>query len=166
MKSVTATLAIAASALAVMSGTAAAKPSEDLVSGARKGLEPTIFVMFFSQSHVGAKGGPLDARGHMWARFFDTQVGFVLIKATVVCVNVDGNQATVGAIVDQSNAVVVSPGSGILRKVIDNGSGRNDRPDEIGVGFYAPGTPCPPPALTPITMGAVDQGNFVVKDRG
>ena len=168
MKRLTAGLALAAICLAAQtSAVSAAGPKQDLVSGAGKGFFATQFGAFFSHAHVNAKGDATDAHGQTWARFFDTPVGDVLIKASVLCVNADGNQAIVGAVVTQSNTTFVPPGSGVLRKVVDNGQGRHDPPDQTGtISFFPPPTSCPPPTLAPIATGPVDRGNFVVKDRG
>jgi hypothetical protein len=92
-------------------------------------------------------------------------VGDVLIKGSVYCVNADGNQAVVGLIVEQSNTVFVPAGSAVLRWVIDNGEGSDDPPDQTGtIGLFPPPPTCPSPALAPIVLGPVEQGNFVIKD--
>jgi hypothetical protein len=86
---------------------------------------------------------------------------------SVFCVDVDGNQAIIGSIVEESNTSFVPVGSQVFRKVIDNGQGASDPPDQTGtISFF-------PPVFTqcffatfPIATGPVVQGNFVVKDGG
>jgi hypothetical protein len=147
---------------AVSPAGAAAGPKEDLVIGTGQGLFPTEFGTFSAHVHVNARGDETDARGHTRVRT-DTPIGEVLVDGSVFCVNADGNQATVGVVVERSN--FFTPGTARLRKVVDNGQGRHDPPDQTGAtAFVPPPATCPPPAVTPIPTGPVDQGNFEVKD--
>jgi hypothetical protein len=169
MERLAAGLAVVVSCLAITAGTASATgPPDDLVSGTGQGVFPTQFGPFASHAHVSAKGDPTSAHGHTWARFFGTPVGEVLIKASVYCLNVEGNQAIVGSIVTRSNTTFVPPGSSVFRKVVDNGQGSNDPPDQTGtLGLFPPPPFCPPPSFFPfIETGPVEQGNYVVKDGG
>jgi len=165
MKRVIASFVGVTACLAMAAGPAAAGPEEDLVTGTGQGVFATDFGAFSSEAHVNAQGGPTDAHGHAWARFFDSPIGDLLIKGSVFCVDAQGNQATVGLLVEQSNAVVVPVGSRVIRKVVDNGAGANDPPDETGT-TTAFQSPVCPPAATPIPTGPVEQGNFVVMDAG
>ena len=94
-------------------------------------------------------------------------VGDVLIKGLVFCVNASGNEAIVGIIVEESNTSFVPPGSAVLRKVIDNGQGSHDPPDQTGtiLVLSAPAE-LSQSYVTFIATGPVDQGNFVVTDAG
>jgi len=140
----------------------AAGPTQDQVDGNVKGVFPTQFGPFASQVHVNAKGNAIDAQGNTWGNFFDTPVGDVVVRASVYCVDVEGNQAIVGSIVERSNTAFVPVGSVTFRKVIDNGEGRNDPPDQTGTTSFFPAPPRCPPATTPIATAPVDEGNFVV----
>jgi hypothetical protein len=155
-------VAITAAALGPVAPSTA-KPGEDRVVGTGQGTFPTDFGAFPSHAHVNAKGDAQAAHGHAWARF-DTPVGEVLIKGTPFCVDAVGNQAVVGFVVEQSNIGLVPVGSRILRKVIDNGEGLKDPPDQTGTTVAPQSTTTCPPGTTPIPTGAVDQGNFVVDD--
>lgn len=169
MERLAAGLAVVVSCLAVTAGTASATgPHDDLVSGTGHGVFWTGFGPFASHAHVNAKGDPTSAHGQTWANAFDTPVGDVLVKASVYCVNVEGNEAIVGATVTQSNTPFVPPGSAVYRKVVDNGQGSNDPPDQTGsLGLFPPLPFCPPPSFFPfIETGPVEQGNYVVKDGG
>lgn len=167
MKRLAASLAVSISCLATTAVTASATaPRDDLVSGTGQGVFWTGFGPFASQAHVNAKGDATDAHGHTWARFFDTPLGDVLIKGAVHCLNVEGNQAIIGTIVEESNTTLVPPGTAVFRKVIDNGQGSNDPPDQTGtISLFPPPPTCPPPsAFAFIETGPVEQGNYVVKD--
>jgi hypothetical protein len=161
-------LAVSAMWLAAAAAIAnATGPNQDLVSGTGKGDVVTGFGPFFSHVHVNAKGDETDAHGHTWARFFDTPVGDVATRGSVFCVKVDGNEAIVGTITTRSNTAFVPVGSRNLWKIVDNGQGRHDPPDRVGVFGFPPSTSCPPPALTSaLPTGPVERGNFVVKDGG
>ena len=168
MKRIAAGLAIAAACVAATAGAAgAAGPKQDLVSGSGKGLIVTNLGTFSGHVHVRAKGDATVARGQTWSRFFDTPVGLVATRGSALCVNADGNEAIVMTVTRRANQFV-PVGSVFLWKIVDNGQGSNDPPDEIGVtpAPFPPPTSCPPPALAPIPTGPVGQGNLVVKDRG
>ena len=166
MNRVVASLVAVVACLVTAAGTAtAAGPEEDLATGTGQGVFATDFGAFSSHAHVNARGGAVDAHGQAWARFFDTPIGDLLIKGSVYCVDAQGNQATVGILVEESNAFVVPVGSRVVRKVVDNGEGAGDPPDETGTTLAFPSPVCPP-AVTPIPTGPVEQGNFVVKDGG
>ena len=168
MKRLAAGPVMAVLCLAPIAGAAtAAGPKEDLVTGTGQGTFATQFGAFSSHAHVNARGEPADAHGQTWAHFFETPVGDVLIKGSVFCVNASGNEAIVGIIVEESNTSFVPPGSAVLRKVIDNGQGSHDPPDQTGtISFFPPPPSCPSPDVTFIATGPVDQGNFVVTDAG
>jgi hypothetical protein len=166
---VASSVAVAAACLAASAATASATGAhDDLVSGTGQGIFWTQFGSLASHAHIRAKGDPSSAHGQSWARFYDTLVGDVLITASVYCVNAEGNQAIVGVIVTQSNTTFVPPGSAVYRKVIDNGQGSNDPPDETGsTGLFPPLPFCPPPSSFPfIETRPVEQGNYVVTDGG
>lgn len=168
MLRIAAVLATAASCVAATAGAAgAAGPKQDLVSGTGKGDVITGFGPFFSHVHVNAKGDETDAHGRSWGRFFDTSVGDVATRGSVYCVNVDGNEAIVGTITTRSNTSFVPVGMRNLWKIVDNGQGRHDPPDRVGILGFPPSASCPPPALASgVPTGPVEQGNFVVKDGG
>lgn len=165
MNRFSASLAVAAIWLAAPAGAAgAAGPTQDLVSGTGKGEVMTGFGPFFSHVHLNAKGDAAHAHGRSWGRFFDTSVGDVATRGSVFCVNADGNEAIVGTITTRSNTSFVPVGSRNLWKVVDNGQGRHDPPDRIGVFSFPPLASCPAPALVPVPTGPIERGNFVVKD--
>jgi hypothetical protein len=166
MKRLVAAVAAVAGCLAATGGIAsAAGPS--VVSGDGQGVFASAFGPFSSKAHVDAVGDATDAHGHVRAQFFNTPVGYVLIKSDVYCVNAQGNEAIVGSTVVESNTTFVPVGSTVLRRVIDNGQGANDPPDQTGTisfPFHLPS--CPSPSEAPIPTGPVDQGNFIVQDGG
>lgn len=167
MKRLVIAFTIGAASLAAAAAHAGADPGEDIVAGTGQGVFATQFGAFSSHAHVNARGDITDAHGQTWARFFNTPVGDVLIKGSVFCVDVEGNHAVIGSIVEESNTSFVPVGSQVFRKVIDNGQGESDPPDQTGtISFF-------PPVFTqcffatfPIATGPVVQGNFVVKDGG
>jgi hypothetical protein len=163
MKTGTVVALVAAATLAAAPGVALAAPGQDLVAGSTQGIAFTPFGAFPSDVHVNATGDTLEGRGHTFARFYpgspfpDSE-----IRGSVTCVNAVGNQAVVLVHIESSNSPVVPVGTLIWRKVIDNGQGANDPPDETGV-MFAAGAFCPP-VTTPMMTGPIDQGNFVVRD--
>jgi hypothetical protein len=167
MKRLVVAFAIGTASLAATAASAGAGPRDNLVAGTGQGVLATQFGAFSSHAHVNARGDATDAHGKTWARFFNTPVGDVLIKGSVFCVDADGNEAIVGSIVEESNTSFVPVGSQVFRKVIDNGQGRSDPPDQTGtVSFFPPlFTQCPL-ATAPIATSPIVQGNFVVKDGG
>jgi hypothetical protein len=168
MLRIAAMLAVSAIWLAATAAVAsAAGPNQDLVSGTGQGDVVTGFGPFFSHVHVNARGDETDAHGRSWGRFFDTPIGDVATRGRVFCVNADGNEAIVGTITTRSNTSFLPVGMRNLWKIVDNGQGRHDPPDRVGVFGFPPSTSCPPPALaSALPTGAVERGNFVVKDGG
>jgi hypothetical protein len=114
---------------------------------------------------VNAKGNALEGRGHAFARF-DNAAPFsdVELRGSVQCIDAVGNQATIVLRIEKSNTPFVPPGTLLLRKIIDNGEGAGDPPDQSGV-MPTAALVCPP-ATTPLPTAPVDQGNFVVHDGG
>ena len=165
MKRPTVVALAAAAALAAASGVANAAPGQDLVAGSGTGLLPSGFGLMPTQVHVNAEGNSIDAKGQAFTRIDAGTFGQVEVRTSVVCVNAVGTQALVLVRVERSNTPVAPVGSLFWRKVIDNGQGATDPPDETGV--MAALTPtCPSPETIPVPTGAVDQGNFVVRDGG
>ena len=118
-----------------------------------------------TQVHVNARGNTVEAEGQAFTRIDAGTFGEVEVRTSVVCVNAIGNQALVLVRVERSNTAVAPVGSLFWRKVIDNGQGANDPPDETGV-MGALTTTCPAPETIPMPTGVVDLGNFVVRDGG
>jgi hypothetical protein len=164
------TLAGAVLALvAAAPSTAVATPGDDLVAGSAKGigLHDTALGAFPSQAHVNAKGDATDATGHYFTRIDTGVIGTLEHSGSALCINAVGNTALVKELVETSNSPFTPVGSAIFRKVVDNGSGRNDPPDESAALINAPvAGDCPPPDAVPIATNPIDQGNFVVRDGG
>jgi hypothetical protein len=155
------TLALLLSLVAAV-GTASAThsegqgPNKDFVNGTAKlDLVPDTAL----QIHVNAQSAPdgTDPQGY----FFVRQEGFfdVDIRGTVTCLNVNGNRAVFGGVVEQSRLPTVPEGRGVLIEVQDNGEPNEaDRAD--GFILFVPPTSCPVSVFTNLTS----QGNFVVHD--
>lgn len=153
--------------LAVAPSAAAAPPGQDVVAGSAKGigLHDTRLGAFPTHAHINAIGDPTGADGHYFTRIDAGTFGEIDHSGSALCVNAVGNTAVVKELVKKSNSPFVPVGSAILRKVIDNGSGRNDPPDETAafVGVPVEG-PCPPPEAVLLPTNPIDQGNLVVQD--
>jgi hypothetical protein len=158
MRTSAAALGLAALLIGVPSATA--DPDQDLVAGAVKGLTPTPLGSFPSHIHANAKGNALEGKGHFFARF-DTPLA-ADVSGTVLCVDAIGNEAIYLGRIDKSTTPAAPVGTLIWRKIVDNGEGASDPPDETGV-VLASGPFCPP-ATSPIPTSPVDQGNFTVHD--
>ena len=118
-----------------------------------------------SQVHVNAVGDPIEAKGQGYARIDAGTFGQIETRASVECVNAVGNQALVLTRTTRSNTPFAPVGSLFWRKVVDNGEGANDAPDLTGA-MVALTPTCPSPETIPMPTGAIDQGNFVVRDGG
>ena len=156
----------AAATLGATPGLANAAPGDDLVAGSGQGLQDTPFGPLPNHVTVAAKGDADEAHGHESARFGNGQDA-VYIAGVVQCVNAVGNEAVLTVQVEKSNAPIIPVGSFLFRKVIDNGGGAGDPPDQTGAApaFIFPGF-CPPPVALPIAVRPIEQGNFVVHDAG
>ena len=156
---------LAAAATLAAPGVASAAPGEDLVAGSATLTGLTPFGLSPSHVHVNAKGNALEGRGHAFARFeIGPPVGDVVLRGAVQCVDAVGKQATILLRIEDSNTPFVPHGTLLWRKIIDNGEGAGDPPDQSGVVPAA--APICPPATTPLPAAPIDQGNFVVHDGG
>lgn len=103
------------------------------------------------QVRIAAHADP--ARGH-----FFLQQGTFTIDGTVTCINVVGNQAAVGGVIDSSSEPSLV-GTGFVQFVEDNGApGDGDFSQTTFVG--TPPVTCPAP-IHPFFQ--VEQGNYVIK---
>jgi hypothetical protein len=130
-------------------------PDSDKVDG-------TVADLFPSTLHVNAISDPdgTNARGHLW--YTDDATGFLFDEAGVVtCLNVVGNNATVGMRIDRSKLPgFPGEGNGFLFYVSDYGE-PGDMDSHLDVPQVIPPTVCPPP----ITFAYPQKsGNFVVHD--
>ena len=154
-----------AAALGTAPGIAGAAPGDDLVAGSGKGIVLTPFGAIPSDFHLNAKGNALEGRGHAFARFYPAPpFAPSEVSGSVQCVDAVSNQAVALVRIEKSTSPVVPVGTLLWRKIIDNGGGAGDPPDQNGVAF-ATSANCPP-ATTPFPMSPLDQGNFVVHDGG
>ena len=166
MRKATVVTLAAAATLSGAPGLANAAPGDDLVAGSGQGLQDTPFGPLPNHVNVNAKGDADDAHGHMSVRFGNGPDA-VYVRGAVRCVNAVGNEAVVTVQVEKSNTPVVPVGAFLFRKVIDNGQGAGDPPDQTGSApaFFFPGF-CPPPTALPFAVRPIEQGNFVVHDGG
>jgi hypothetical protein len=142
-KATVATLAAAATLVATP-GSANAAPGEDLVAGSGQGLQGTPFGPLPDHVNVDARGDTDEAQGHTSDRFGNGQDA-VYIRGAVRCVNAVGNEAVLLFQIEKSNVPNIAVGSFFWRKVIDNGQGAGDPPDQQEA-FPALFPICPPPA--------------------
>jgi hypothetical protein len=148
---------IAVAALAAAPAAASAAP-QDFTSGSAS---------YECQQDCGADltwtghGTPADARGQ--ARIHQPSV-FIHSKATVDCVDVDGNRATISGRVEEPSGATDGPFYAI--RVEDNGPPtKNDpEPDRIDVGYHFIPIDCSLANEFPATF-PVSRGNAVVMDR-
>jgi hypothetical protein len=166
MRKATVVTLAAAATLAAAPGLANAAPGDDLVAGSGQGLQDTPFGPLPSHVNIDAKGDAEDAHGHVFVHFGNGPDA-VYLKNSVQCVNAVGNEAVLVVRVERTNQPTFPPGTLFFRKVIDNGQGAGDPPDQTGAApaFFFPGF-CPPPQALPIALRPIDQGNFVVHDGG
>lgn len=130
--------------LAAAASVATADP-DPLVAG------EATFASIGVQVRISAHADP--ARGH-----FFLQQGAFTVDGTVTCINVVGNQAAVGGVIESSSDPSLG-GTGFVQFVEDNGSpGDTDFSQTIFVG--TPPTTCPVP-IHPFFQ--VEQGNYVIK---
>jgi hypothetical protein len=150
-------LVVAGSAGATHSG--GQGPGQDLVAGtgAVENLVPPIFVKL----HVNAISGPVgeDPRGNLVFRGNPPPFGAVDIHGDITCLNVSGNQATVGFLVTKSRAGFPVGTNGEF-SIVDSGEpGPLDR-------FEGRPTPFNLPSECPLfdARQTMTQGNFIVHD--
>jgi hypothetical protein len=79
-----------------------------------------------------------NAKGQVHANFSDPDVTF---HAEVDCLAVQGNAAWIGAVVTSENSEF-PVGTHFAFKVIDNGEGAQDPPDEMSYWFFTPPRTC------------------------
>jgi hypothetical protein len=85
------------------------------------------------------------------------------LHGAVTCLTVIGNRAWIGGITEQSNNPGTVEGRGVFWRVVDNGEGANDPPDETSLTFtnLAAGVPelrcrnMPLPVVMPIEAGNI-----------
>jgi hypothetical protein len=132
-------------------------PDSDKVDG-------TVEDLFPSTLHVNAISDPdgTNARGHLWYTADNPSFPFVVDEAGVVtCLNVQGNNATVGMQIDRSKLPgFPGEGNGFLFYVSDYGEpGTMD--SHLDIPLATPPTTCP----TPVPFAyPQEHGNFVVHD--
>jgi hypothetical protein len=132
-------------------------PKTDLAAGTGQ----TDFFGSEIKVHVNAQSGPSgeDPRGHFSYQAVDPSLDFE-ISGRVTCLNVVGNRAVVGGVVERSNDPSFPAGEGVLIFIVDDDKGAGD-------GFFAVATdtpetcPPPPPFEPPFPT---NQGNWVVHD--
>jgi hypothetical protein len=163
------TVTIALLALLATAGSAVAThsngkgPGKDLVAGTGAVDTPvTPFGPIFVKLHVNAKSGPdgENPRGRLVFRGNPPPFGAVDIRAKITCVNVSGNQATVGFVVTKSRAgfPVGTNGEFSILDAGEPGAG-GDRFEGRPVAGGGPST-CEP--FFPRQV--ITQGNFIVHD--
>jgi hypothetical protein len=80
----------------------------------------------------------------------------------VTCLEVHGNEAWIGGTIERSN-VPGSDGFHRVWRVIDNGEGSNDPPDQISVTLGVPAAPiCSDASVLP--LNDIEYGNIQVRD--
>jgi hypothetical protein len=128
-------------------------------------VDGTVEDLFPSTLHVNATSDPDGANpsGHLWYR--DEATGFLADDAGVVtCLNVVGNNATIGMRIDRSKLPgLPGEGGGWLFYVSDYGEpGAGPPPDShLDVPMATPPTVCPLPIAFTYPQ---KNGNFVVHD--
>jgi hypothetical protein len=154
-------------AVVALPGAALAAGPKDMVSGA------ATFDVDDSRATVNARSDAdgSDARGSYSIVIDDPDPVFtsdptLSFSADVVCLEVDGDEAVVGAVVTASSDTVAIPvGTGLLHYVVDNGPpGGADA--SITVPF-APASDCAAylPWPSDLPPEPVQTGNWVVRDR-
>jgi hypothetical protein len=130
-------------------------PSQDSVTGSAN-----KFLLVDAHVRVEAHSGPAgeDPRGHFYLEQDPTSFG-----GRVTCLNVNGNTATLGGIVERNRSDLPFPavGTTFLHHIVDNGE-----PGDMDTSYTFIG---PPPALfntctLPPGGFVVEQGNYVVHD--
>ncbi len=84
---------------------------------------PSLSGGFDLHTHVDAQSAPSgeDARGHFWSSAQRGEIS-TLFRGRVTCLNVVGNKAVAGGVVEESNDPIAFAGSFALFQVTDNGS--------------------------------------------
>jgi hypothetical protein len=130
-------------------------PDSDKVDG-------TVEDIFPSTLHVNAVSDPggANARGQVW--YHAENPGFTInVAGEVTCLNVQGNRATVGMLIDRAKLPgLVGEGDGFLFIVNDNGE-PGDLDTHLDIPLANPPTVCPNPFLFVFPHMS---GNFVVHD--
>jgi hypothetical protein len=125
-------------------------------------VDGTVADLFPSTLHVNAISNPdgTDPRGHLW--YTDDATGFLFDEAGVVtCLNVVGNNATIGMRIDRSKLPgFPGEGNGFLFYVSDYGE-PGDLDTHLDLPLPTPPTVCPTPIAAVYPQKS---GNFVVHD--
>ena len=129
-------------------------PKTDLAAGTGQG----VFSGNEIEVRVNAQSGPSgeDPRGHFYYQESDSAFA---ISGRVTCLNVVGNRAAVGGVIERSNDPVLDVGAGVLLFIRDDDEGAGDA-FELSVD-PTPET-CPLPLSEP--SFPANQGNLVVHD--
>lgn len=143
--------------LAVPVAANADSPNNDKVDG-------TVADLFPSTLHVNAisDADGANARGHLWYTADNPGFPFVVdVAGDVTCLNVQGNNASIGMRIDRSKLPgFPGEGNGFLFIVHDDGEpGTMDT--HLDIPLTTPPTVCPNPV--PFAFPH-DHGNFVVQD--
>jgi hypothetical protein len=153
-------LATATAAAAVTPGFAVAthstgtEPNHDQVDGTGRLGAP-----FFTQVHVNATSGPLgeDAQGEYYV---DKDLFGRDFRGQVTCLNVFGNLAVVGALIERSDSPTLFPVGWFVTIVVED---MGEPADGDGVNF-GPAQPFPVSCVFPFGPLVMEQGNFIVHD--
>jgi hypothetical protein len=149
--------ALLALCLAVPMGASGNSPNNDKVDG-------TVADLFPSTLHVNAisDADGTNARGHLWYTADNPGFPFVVdVAGDVTCLNVQGNNASIGMRIDRSKLPgFPGTGNGFLFIVHDDGE-PGDMDTHLDIPLATPPTVCPNPVPFPF---AHDHGNFVVQD--
>ena len=162
-----ATALVAAGLLAGPGAATVSAAAPDLLAGTGRSIQGTPLGDLPAQIHLDAQsgGGGVDPRGHFWERLTGTPVGDISVAGDLVCLTVTGNIATARGVITESNNTLVPVGAGALYRVVDNGAGPKDPPDEVEGVLQPPPGPNPSCPPVPLLTHPISDGNFVVKDR-
>lgn len=163
---------VAASTLALAAQTNGGPGGRDFIEATVKGPLPTSLGTFPARYSVAAESrspGGTPARGRWFAAIIPTgpfaSLGTVFVDGPAICVNAAGNSASWRGIIEDSNQPgVAPPGFGVLSRLVDNGEGANDPPDQSVTFLTPPPGPLPTCPPIPFTTGPNLQGRIYLHD--
>lgn len=161
-------IALCVVSLFAVAGVASGTPGGDsAVGGGQTAFDEIGFGL---SAHSGPAGE--DAHGHFSAGISleppFPKVGEIGVPVT--CLNVVANRATIGGVIEQSNAPgggevpFFAEGESVILVAIDNGNPASGTPDMLGLiaaGLPVPPTVCPPP---PLVSDPIARGNITITD--